>query len=262
VDFDIPEGLILHRFGITIFGVGDDFADGLTVGVHDIDLDITENPDGSFTFSGFNNPASLFFSVSFISADGVPRRVHLPPPPPPRGPNLDTASAWAHGGINTAVDAGLVPEWMQNNFTNRITRGEFAALAVTLYETVTGSEIRGRRAFNDTDDVYVQKAGYIGVVTGTGDNNFNPNMSFNREQGAVMLSRLLAALGEPVTQEAPTFADNHLISDWAFYEVGHVQYAGIMQGFENNIFHPNGPRATMTREQSIVTILRIFEMLA
>ena len=171
--------------------------------------------------------------------------------------NLNTASDWAHEGITNAITAGLVPESLQNHYTNNITRAEFTSLAVLLYETVTDREITGRVNFNDTNDVNVQKAAYIGIVSGTGDNNFSPNMQFNREQAAVILTRLADAIGQPLPQAAAAFADNAQISSWALDSVGQVQDAGIMGGVGNNVFDPQG---VFTREQSIVTILRLFDV--
>ena len=166
-------------------------------------------------------------------------------------------SAWAVEQVNAAIAAGLVPQHLQSQFTQATTRAEFAALAVALYETATGREITGRMTFNDTTDINVQKMGYLGVVEGVGGGNFAPNNSLTREQAAVMLARLANAIGRPLQMQAPTFADNAEISAWARDAVGQVQAAGIMGGVGNNVFSPRGQ---YTREQSIVTMLRLFDM--
>ena len=164
-------------------------------------------------------------------------------------------SSWAAEQVNSATAAGLVPQNLQSAYNQPITRAEFAALVVALYETATGAEITGRATFNDTNDINVQKAGYIGVVTGVGGGNFAPLSSLTREQAAVMLARLSEAIGQPLAESAPTFADNAQISSWAIDAVGKVQAAGIIGGTGNNMFSPQGD---YTREQSIVTILRIY----
>ncbi|MCL2408373.1 MAG: S-layer homology domain-containing protein [Oscillospiraceae bacterium] len=178
--------------------------------------------------------------------------------PPTTAPNLSTASNWAHDGINNAVAVGLVPQSLQNHFTNNITRSEFTALAVALYETVTGTEITGRMQFNDTTDINVQKMGYLGVVSGVGDGNFAPNSGLTREQAAVMLARLADVIGQPLPPSASTFVDNAQMSSWAVIAVGQMQATGIMGGVGDNRFSPRG---SYTREQSIVTILRLFDLL-
>jgi len=173
-------------------------------------------------------------------------------------PNLNTASTWAHDGIIGAFELGLIPQALQNNFTANTSRAEFSALAVALYETVTGRVIAGRMQFNDTTDINVQKMGYLGVVTGVGGGNFAPNDTITREQAAVMIARLANAMRRPLPLASATFADNADISSWAIEGVGQVQGVGIMGGVGNNVF---APRGMYTREQSIITMLRLFDLL-
>ena len=110
--------------------------------------------------------------------------------------------------------------------------------------------------FNDTNDINVQKVGYLGIVTGVGYGNFAPNNTLTREQATVMIARLAYAVGQPLPQAAPTFADNAATSSWAVDSVGQIQAAGIMSGVGDNRFDPQG---TFTREQSIITMLLLFE---
>lgn len=167
----------------------------------------------------------------------------------------DSPSSWAAAQVNTAIEKGLVPPNLQYAYTQAINRAEFSALVIAFYEKIRG-EIQGRVSFDDTDDINVQKAAYIGVVTGIGNNNFDPNSQLTREQAAVMLSRLSDAIDHPFPTQAATFADNAEIASWALEGVGRVQAAGIMGGVGDNRFAPQGP---YTREQSIVTIMRIFD---
>ena len=171
--------------------------------------------------------------------------------------NLASASSWAREGIARAISLDLVPQGLQSNYTQATTRAEFAALAVTLYENQRGT-ITGRTTFIDTSDVNVQKAAYIGIVTGVGGNRFAPDDTITREQAAVMLARLADAIGQPLPQSAPTFADNAQLSSWARDGVGAAQASGLMGGVGNNMFSPRG---LYTREQSIITILRLFDFL-
>jgi len=167
----------------------------------------------------------------------------------------DAPSSWAAGHVQWAVFTGILPQNLRYNYRQPITRGEFAALAVSLYEGLRG-EIGGRTTFADTDDANVQKAAYIGVVSGVGNNMFAPNNRLSREQAAVMLSRLATAIGRPLPNHAPNFpVDGHLISPWAHDAVGQVQAAGIMSGIGDDTF---GFDADFTREQSIVTMAHLW----
>jgi murein DD-endopeptidase MepM/ murein hydrolase activator NlpD len=172
--------------------------------------------------------------------------------------NIGTASIWAQESLQNAHMLGLIPTRLQDSYTQAITRAEFTALAVALYETVTGREITERMFFVDTNDVNVQKMGALGVIVGVGNNRFSPNDTLTREQAAVILTRLAEVIGKPLPPMTATFADNANISSWAIAQVGKVQGAGIMSGVGNNSF---APQSTYTREQSIVTILRLFDIL-
>ena len=178
-------------------------------------------------------------------------------PTTPTTPSVSQPSSWAIAQVNAAIEAKLVPQNLQSGYNQPTTRAEFCALAVALYENLKG-EITGRTSFTDTNDVNVQKAAFINVVGGVGNNRFDPNAQLTREQAAAMLARLADAVGKPFPKQEATFADNSVISSWAVDVVGQVQAAGIMGGVGDNRFAPQDP---YTREQSIVTIMRLFDIL-
>ncbi len=167
------------------------------------------------------------------------------------------ASGWAEESVAAAIARNLVPLSLQSSYIQPATRAEFCALGVAFYETVTGEEITERKTFSDTDDVNVQKMGALGVVSGVGGDRFDPNGTLTREQAATMLARLAEAAGTPLPQSMTSFADKEQISSWARSAVGQVQAAGVMGGTGNNQF---SPAATYTREQSIITISRLFDV--
>jgi glycerophosphoryl diester phosphodiesterase len=165
-------------------------------------------------------------------------------------------SSWAEPQVNRAIKNGLVPKALQSNYTKAITRAEFCALCVALYEKATDSLISAYTLYDDTIDVNVQKLGGLGVVGGTGGGNFSPDEVLTREQAAVILSRLAEALGKPLRKYSPTFSDNTRISFWAWSQVGQIQAAGLISGVGNNRF---APRELCNREQSIIMITRLFD---
>ena len=203
--------------------------------------------------------------VSMIIIKGLDLTLLVSPPLPPDLHGSDIASEWATEGIRRAHSLGLIPFRLFayptfTNYTYPATRAEFTALAVALYEVTTGRTISGRKEFNDTNDINVQKMGYLGVVTGVGNGNFAPNDTITREQAAVMLSRLATTMGQPLPPFLrglhPFSADMDTISSWAFESVLKIYEAGIMTGVGNMRFDPQG---TFTREQSIITMLRLFD---
>jgi len=204
------------------------------------------------------------FNFSTEITVGNALRSQIPPNPPLLSGSvtqpllrLDSASEWAHDSIMRAADLGIIPSNLQADYNRPITRSQFASLAVYLYEHVTASTILGRSDFTDTDLVDVRKAAYIGVVTGVGGGRFDPDALLTREQAAVMVARLANVIGNPLVMQLPTFADNDQISTWAFDGVGQMQASGIMGGVGNNRFDPHG---AYTREQSVITMLRLFDI--
>ena len=170
----------------------------------------------------------------------------------------DKPSTWAIESINRAITLGLVPDLFQSKYTQPATRAEFCALAVELFEKVKGEDIAERRMFLDTTDISVQKMGGLNVVDGVGNDNFSPKGIITREQSAVILANLIKAIGKPLKETPPTFNDNEDISSWAVMSVGQVQKAEIMEGVGDNTFDP---KAIYTREQSIITLLRLFDFM-
>jgi len=181
----------------------------------------------------------------------------------------DIPSPWALEAVVEAIDKSLVPQGLQSDFSQPITRAEFTALAVLVYEALAGSEIEGRKEFDDTDDINVQKMGYLDIVIGVGDGNFNPDHSITRQEAAVMLSRLAHRIAEEhpesgiaalLAQSAASgfqlnYRDLGQISYWASEDVRHMTFMGLMRGVGNNMFSPRG---IYTREQSIAVTLRLF----
>ena len=159
--------------------------------------------------------------------------------------------------MEEAIAAGLVPAGLQGGYGQPITRAEFCALGVELYETVKGTEIAQRASFSDTTDMNVQKMAGLGVVNGVGDGTFDPNGQLTREQAATMLSRLAGAMGRPLPAGTAAFTDSASISSWAADAVGQMQESGVMGGTGDGAFTPQG---AYTREQSILTILRLYAL--
>lgn len=170
---------------------------------------------------------------------------------------MDSASDWSRETLETALELGLIPEKLQERYRNSTTRSEFCALGVRLYETIKGETIAERRSFEDTDDENVEKMAALGVVSGVGGGKFDPDSTITREQAAIMLANLMKVLGKELAASAPVFADGAEIHDWAAAQVGAVQAAGIMNGIGSDRFDPLG---SYTREQSVATMLRLFQM--
>ena len=182
--------------------------------------------------------------------------------PIPQQPATGAAepAGWAKVFVDRAIAEGLLPAELQSAYDQPITRREFCLLSDALYTKVKGSAapVDATVTFTDTTDPAILRMASAKVVNGVGNELFDPNGQLTREQAATMLSRLAAALGKPLTDSAPTFDDNGSVAGWASAAVGQMQLSGIMSGTGNNQF---SPQQSYTREQSVVTIVRMCELL-
>ena len=163
------------------------------------------------------------------------------------------ASAWATPELQKAADAGLIPDILRGaDMTKQITREEFAALAVRLYEKTTGKSAAPftPNPFTDTVNPDILRAFALGITTGTSATTFEPNLAIDREQVATMLSRTIRIMVPPnsdfSTSGAPVFSDVGDIDSWALDHVLFMAKIGIIKGSDGKFM----PRAVTTAQQA------------
>lgn len=173
-------------------------------------------------------------------------------------------STWAGKEVNEAIELGLIPDDMQGDYTENITRAEFCRLTVVLLENIYGTTIedilsqRGliaeKTVFTDTQDADTLAANALGIVYGDGKGMFNPDGEIKRGEAAAMLMRTAFLTGEyPALPHV--FDDAAWFPAWA-RESAYAAYAyGIMVGDTMNRFHPI---SFYTRQETYVTILRLY----
>ncbi len=167
-------------------------------------------------------------------------------------------SGWAEDYLKLALSAGLLPDVLYgSDMTAPISRAEFAAAAVALYEALSGTAAPQPPVspFRDTGDAMVLRAYALGVVQGVGDGRFAPDATLTREQAAAMLGRVYeltffgaVGTGESLYPRNLLFSDAGAIGSWAQNYIGFFAAAGILDGMGDGRFAPQG---TMTREQAL-----------
>jgi len=182
------------------------------------------------------------------------------------------ASEWAIKEMDKAELYNLIPEALKGkDMTQLITRQEFAALSVRLYESlVEGDAAVVAEPFEDIDDKDVSKAYGLGITKGISDSLFAPDRDISREEVATMLTRTLKAympyLDTSVNSDF-RFADDSVISDWAKESVYFMASKNIILGIGDNKFAPKNTTANeeavmyanSTREQALLMAVRAFE---
>ena len=177
----------------------------------------------------------------------------------------EAPSSWAKSAVDTARNAGIVPEQVDQAYTQSITRADFCALAAAVYRTWeksgnVKSVDKAVVSFSDTKDEDVLLCASLGVVNGVGGGKFAPQQQLTRQQAASMLHRLgnlrKDAKNEVKDRMPHVFADGADIQAWARNDVYWAYNSGVMNGVSGNRFAPNN---SYTHEQSIATMLRLYD---
>ena len=198
------------------------------------------------------------------------------------------AAQWSTPELKKAEENGLIPDVLvAKDMTKPITRGEFAAVCVKLFEAMTegkavmSSDCGFEDIATNENRNYILKAYNIGAVLGFSDIQYAPDALLTREQLATMLTRVYKRCEWPDwtidTDDQFTinysgvkqFSDHNDISDYAKPSVYFMVKYNVLSGVGNNMFAPKNVTpaqeaamyANATREQAIVMSLRSFENL-
>lgn len=190
---------------------------------------------------------------------------------------LDTSSAdsWAVNWINRANTLVLLSERNRSEFTEDVTRLQFADLAVTLAEQLTGKTIVPveNTAFTDTTEIMILKAKAAGIAGGykndaTGTFEFRPNNPITREEICVMLAHVVeyveAQRGpfpgwDQSTELKVSFPDLDKVESWAIKQVALMTNNDIMSGRATDTGALLTPKANTALQEAITLAVKIFD---
>lgn len=229
--------------------------------------------DGKLLSGGFNQIQILppVFSYSFesdpiilsVEKNGRWGLIQLPS-------YVDAPSDWAVEEIAKASKLGIVPPELKGVWQGNCTREDFCAYLIKTLEAIRDTPINEilkeypeskKIAFTDCQSENVLAAAQLAIVKGVGNGKFAPYDSISRQDAAVMLSNLAHFLNlSPNSQPFP-FCDENQIAGYAKTAVQQInsmaiQDTRIMHGVGNDAF---GPEQTYTREQSVLTLYRIYQ---
>ena len=228
--------------------------DDLSVTAHGKDVELTDNGDGTYTFTMPSGDVKI--SATFAED---------PDWTEPEEPATDVSeifidvaqNAWYKDAVQYAYDNGLMTGTSETEFAPEATttRAMIVSILARL-ENVTSAEAAG---FADVsaDDWYattVNWAASAGVVSGTGDGNFSPNAAITREQLAAMLMNYSAWKGEDVSARADLSTYSDQPSTWATETMSWAVAEGLSSGVTADQLQP---QASATRAQ-VAAILQRF----
>ena len=194
---------------------------------------------------------------------------------------VDINDHWAYDSIKYVIMQGYFQGINSTEFSpdSEITR----AMLVTALWRLTGDELTHVsyidgvarvypnyvKKFWDMKDSdwytnYISWANSNKIITGYTEREFRPNENLTREQLSVILYnymkeyRVVRGFTQYIVNDAVTFTDNDMISDWAKEKVSIMQQIGLMTGRPDGSFDPKG---TVTRAEVAVVIERLVKML-
>ena len=179
-----------------------------------------------------------------------------------KAPSYTNTSDWSYEEMKKADEYGLVPSCLNGkDFTLVISREEFAALAVRLYEVISGkkADVPSKNPFEDTTSIDVLKAYALGITKGISDKEFG-NGPITREQLVTMIMRAIEAAGVNTTMDVDAFEkfiDDGLMHEWSrraiYWMTGHE----IIKGMGDKSF---GVKENCTIEQALAIAVRCAEL--
>ena len=143
-----------------------------------------------------------------------------------------------------------------------ISRIEMAEMTVMVIEAIYGDPIDTvmtrknvytRSSFNDTSSYVALAVDALGIMSGVGNNKFNPNGTLTRAEAAAIANRLARLTGLNTSGYYHNFSDTY--RHWSDPELGWPATANIIKGKDNWRFDPDG---TLTVEQAIVIAYRTY----
>lgn len=258
-------------------------------GAEGIKVTVTDNGDGSYTFTGTvienNNGGGAAGNTGGRTSSGLPAVEPVPAENPvTTEPQPDSVSysdctknsdcpmsafrdlkttAWYHDGIHWALDEDVMNGFEDGTFKpdGNTTRGQIATM---LYRMEGSPAIAAGNSYSDVKagkwyTIAIGWATANNIVKGFGDGTFKPDAPVTREQLATMLYRYADYKGKVVVDGSSAslnFSDAASVSGYAKEPVTWMVGKGLINGIDGKLM----PRGKATRAQVATLFMRYSEL--
>lgn len=175
------------------------------------------------------------------------------------------ADSWAVRYIDYAAKKGYMSGDGNGSFRpeDKITREEFLKTILSAFE-ITGDEVRQKAEvkFGDVSEDdwffdYTELGLYYGIINGISEESFGTGRYLTRQDAAVILlrARETAKLVLKDAEEKVEFSDGEEIADYAKDAVAKLQTAGVIKGYEDGSFCPNGEITRAEAAKMVYSVL-------
>ena len=180
--------------------------------------------------------------------------------------------AWYHDYVYDLVYRGVVNGMTATTYEpeGKLTRAQFVKLlACSLADAETLKTYEGKHPFKDSEghwaETYIAWAKDKGIVEGVSTTEFDPEAPITREQMATIFGRYALKQGIELPKSdnaAGSFPDADKISEYAREFVELMRIAGILNGYEDGTFRPQGNATRAEAAKLFSLFLSITDKLA
>lgn len=180
--------------------------------------------------------------------------------------------AWYHDYVYDLVYRGVVNGMTATTYEpeGKLTRAQFVKLlACSLADAETLKTYEGKHPFKDSEghwaEAYIAWAKDKGIVEGVSATEFDPEAPITREQMATIFGRYALKQGIELPKSdnaAGSFPDADKISEYAREFVELMRIAGILNGYEDGTFRPQGNATRAEAAKLFSLFLSIADKLA
>lgn len=180
--------------------------------------------------------------------------------------------AWYHDYVYDLVYRGVVNGMTATTYEpeGKLTRAQFVKLlACSLADAETLKTYEGKHPFKDSEghwaESYIAWAKDKGIVEGVSATEFDPEAPITREQMATIFGRYALKQGIELPKDAApaeSFPDADKISEYAREFVELMRIAGILNGYEDGTFRPQGNATRAEAAKLFSLFLSITDKLA
>lgn len=169
-------------------------------------------------------------------------------------------SQWADKEVKRAYSLDVVPYKFKDKlvYTEDMTRERFADILASMLELAEKLPESGGVAFDDTTNENVLRLRNVKIISGYDEKTFGPKNSITRQEAAVLLYNTAKYMGYDFDEVTYSYKDDAEIASWAKEAVYQMNNICIMSGIGDDKFAPG---LNYTNEQSIATILRLYDAL-
>lgn len=226
-------------------------------------LKVTSATTASTNDSGVipeTTPEAIRYAMALMRGIDVPEFTDVP------------KDAWYHDYVYDLVYRGVVNGMTATTYEpeGKLTRAQFVKLlACSLADAETLKTYEGKHPFKDSEghwaEAYIAWAKDKGIVEGVSATEFDPEAPITREQMATIFGRYALKQGIELPKDAApaeSFPDADKISEYAREFVELMRIAGILNGYEDGTFRPQGNATRAEAAKLFSLFLSITDKLA